>query len=410
MKRTSRDIRTANRHRILRQVIAESPVSRPRLARGSGLSLATVATLVGELLDLGLLVEAGHEDSGGGRPRGLVAVNPRGGALVGVDLTDTHVHVEVVDTALRVLARARAPYRPAGRAPAEAAREVARVMRAAVARAGRVRVLGAGIGVPGSVERDGGVLVHAPAWGWHHVPLLALLREHVPYRLYLDSPLRTCVVAELWWGAAREVDDAVVVSLGTCVGAGLALGGTPYRGAGGGAGEWGHTTLVPEGRPCRCGRLGCVEAYAGASGIVRSLRERAPDSAPVRAGDPASALGALAEACAAGDPWARHVVAHTAGLLGSAITDLVNLLDPGLVVLTGWVSRALGTALLDPVRETVARYALPRAGPGGTGVVLSRVPANPVSLGAAALALEGLLGGVPAVASARAVSAAHSAR
>src|SRR4051794_41937189 len=90
MKRTSRDIRTANRYEVLRQIIAESPTSRQELAAATGLSLATVATLVGELLDLHMITEVGFEESAGGRPRGLVAVNASGGGLIGVGIAGTY--------------------------------------------------------------------------------------------------------------------------------------------------------------------------------------------------------------------------------------------------------------------------------------------------------------------------------
>ena len=391
MKRTSRDIRTANRSLVLRHAIAASPVSRPALARATGLSQATVATLVGELLELGVLVEAGFEESGGGRPRGLVAVDAEGGALVGVDVAETYVHVEVVDLALRVLGRAHAELTPEDGDPARAARRIADAVRDATERAaaGR-RVLGVGISMPGMVDREGGVSVFAANWNWHGVPLLALLAEHLPHPLHLDNPMRACVVAELWFGAARGRDDAVVVNLGTGVGAGLAFGGGPHRGASNSAGEWGHTTLVLDGRPCHCGRRGCVETYVGAPGILRTVAELDPGSALLRAGDQTAALDALAAAIERGDPTAEAALRRTAHCLGAAIGDLVNLLDPEVVVLTGWVARRLGRRLLDAVRPAVATHALPRPS-AAVEILLSPISANPVSLGAATFALEGAL-------------------
>ncbi|WP_143626352.1 ROK family transcriptional regulator, partial [Streptomyces viridosporus] len=225
MKRTSRDIRTANRYEVLRRIIAASPASRQELAAATGLSLATVATLVGELLDLGMITEVGFEDSAGGRPRGLVAVNASGGTLIGVDLAETYVRVELFDLALNVLARADEEVPPGGNGPERVAGRVAAAVGAVVARAGAdgARVLGAGVSVPGQVDRDTGVCAYAPNLGWHDVPLLDLLAGRLAYPLYLDNPLRACAVAELWFGAARGCGDAVVVNLGTGVGAGLVL-------------------------------------------------------------------------------------------------------------------------------------------------------------------------------------------
>ncbi|MFE6281626.1 ROK family protein [Streptomyces sp. NPDC057877] len=391
--RTSRDIRTANRYGVLRQIIASSPTSRQELAAATGLSLATVATLVGELLDLGMITEVGFEDSAGGRPRGLVAVNAAGGALIGVDIAETYVHVELFDLALNVLARAEEDVRTGGNRPERLVGQVAAAVGSVVAQAGTeaARVLGVGVSMPGQVDRDSGVSEYAPNWDhWHDVPLLDLLGEHISYPLHLDNPLRACAVAELWFGAARGRRDAVVVNLGTGVGAGLVLGGGVHRGVSNSAGEWGHTTLVLDGRPCHCGNHGCVETYVGAPGIMRHLEELSPDSALLRPGDQTATIDALARGVTAGDPVAVRVVRDTARYLAAGIADLVNLLNPEVVVLSSWVAATLGEPLLAEVRTAVARHALRRP-LAATEIVLSPIPTDPVCLGAATFALEGAL-------------------
>jgi predicted NBD/HSP70 family sugar kinase len=244
--------------------------------------------------------------------------------------------------------------------------------------------------MPGQVDRDTEVVEYAANWGWRDVPLLDLLGEHLPYPLYLDNPLRACTVAELWFGAARGRSDAVVVNLGTGVGAGLALGGGLHRGVSNSAGEWGHTTLVLDGRPCHCGARGCVETYVGAPGIMQNLRELSPDSPLLHAGDQTATIDALAGAVATNDPVALDVLRGTARCLGAAISDLINLLNPEVVVLSSWVAARLGEPLLREVRAAVARRALGRP-LAATEIVLSPIPTDPVSLGAATFALEGLL-------------------
>ncbi|MFE3165681.1 ROK family transcriptional regulator [Streptomyces sp. NPDC059224] len=392
MKHTSRDIRTANRYEVLRHIIAESPTSRQELASVTGLSLATVATLVGELLDLRTITEVGFEDSAGGRPRGLVAVNASGGALIGVDIAETYVHVELFDLALNVLARAEEDLRPGEHRPEQVVGHVAVAVGSVVAQAGveGARVLGVGVSAPGQVDRHTGIAEYAPNWDWHDVPLLGLLSEHIAYPLHLDNPLRACAVAEQWFGAARGRGDTVVVNLGTGVGAGLALGGGLHRGVSNSAGEWGHTTLVLDGRPCHCGNRGCVETYAGAPGIMLNLRESSPDSPLLHPDDQTATIEALARAVADGDPVAVRVVRDTARYIGAGVANLVNLLNPELVVLSSWVARRLGEPLLDEVREAVRLHALGRPF-AATEIVLSPIPTDPVCLGAATFALEGAL-------------------
>ncbi|RPE38428.1 putative NBD/HSP70 family sugar kinase [Streptomyces sp. Ag109_O5-1] len=392
MKRTSRDIRTANRYEVLRQIIAQSPTSRQTLAAATGLSVATVATLVGELLDLRMITEVGFEDSAGGRPRGLVAVNAAGGALIGVDMAETYVRVELFDLGLNVLARAEEDMRPGEHRPEQAVGHVATAVGSVVAQAGveGARVLGVGVSVPGQVDRDTGIAEYAPNWDWHDVPLLDLLSEHIAYPLYLDNPLRASAVAELWFGAARGREDAVVVNLGTGVGAGLVLAGGLYRGVSNSAGEWGHTTLVLDGRLCHCGNHGCVETYVGAPGIMLNLRELSPRSTLLHPEDQTATIAALARGVATGEPVAVKVVRDTARYLGAGISDLVNLYNPEVVVLSSWVARKLGAPLLDEVREAVRRHALRRPF-AATEIVLSPIPTDPVCLGAATFALEGAL-------------------
>ncbi|KND32969.1 ROK family transcriptional regulator [Streptomyces acidiscabies] len=409
MKRTSRDIRTANRYEVLRQIIARSPTSRQELAAETGLSLATVATLVGELLDLGMITEVGFEDSAGGRPRGLVAVNARGGALIGVDIAETYVHVELYDLGLNVLARAQERMRPGQSRPEQVVAHIAAATGSVVAQAGvdAARVLGVGVSMPGQVDRATGVSEYAPNWDWHDVPLLDLLAEHIAYPLYLDNPLRACAVAELWFGAARGHGDAVVVILGTGVGAGLILGGAVHRGVSSSAGEWGHSTLVLDGRLCHCGNHGCVETYVGAPGIMQNIRELSPRSPLLHPEDQSATLDALAAGLAEQDPIAVKVVQDLARYLGAAIADLVNVLNPEVVVLGSWVALRLGEPLVREVREAVARHALKRP-MAATEIVLSPILTDSVCLGAATLALEGALQSSKRTATARSRTAPPS--
>ncbi|MCE0447853.1 ROK family transcriptional regulator [Streptomyces tricolor] len=365
MKRTSRDIRTANRYEVLRQIIAESPTSRQELAAATGLNLATVATLVGELLDLGMITEVGFEDSAGGPPPGAGRRQRVGGALIGVDIAETYVHVELFDLALNVLARADGDMRPGESRPEQVVGHVAAAVGSVVAQAGveAARVLGVGVSVPGQVDRDTGVAEYAPNWDWHDVPLLDLLAEHIAYPLYLDNRCAPAAVAELWFGAARGPRGR---RGGQPRHRGRRRSGPRRRAAPGvsnSAGEWGHTTLVLDGRLCHCGNHGCVETYVGAPGIMQNLRELSPQVAAAAPEDQTATIDALARAVAAEDPVALKAVRDTARYLGAGIADLVNLLNPEVVVLSSWVAARLGEPLLGEVRQAVARHApAPAAG------------------------------------------------
>jgi predicted NBD/HSP70 family sugar kinase len=392
VKRTSRDIRVANRFEVLRHIIAAGTVSRQEIAAETGLSLATASNLVGELLQVGLLDEVGFRDSGGGRPRGLVAVRRSGGLLAGVDVAETYVHVELFDAGLAVLASVEEPLHPEENRPDQVVAHIVSTVRSVVGQS-YGQLLGAGVSVPGQVDRDGGVSVFAPNWAWHDVPLRDQLAASLAVPLYLDNPLRAGVLAELWFGAGRGRDDVAVLTLGTGVGAGLAFHGQLYRGATNSAGEWGHTTLVMDGRPCRCGSRGCLEAYVGAPGIMAQLHELAPGSPLLHPDDQTATIDALATAYRRGDPTATAVVASTARYLAVAIADLINMANPEVVVLSSWVAAKLGEPLLEQVRPLLAEHALSRP-LAHTEITLCQIDGNPVSLGAATFALEGYLAAI----------------
>ncbi len=390
-KRTAQDIRRRNRFDALRCVFAASgPVSRQEVAAATGLSFATVANLVAELLEAGVLREAGHEDSKGGRPRARLAVNAERGALVGIDVAETSVQVELFDLALTVLRSVRLPLPQTGVRPDDVVDAiVAGVEGLSDVSGAPPRILGAGVSIPGLVEREGGVSVFSPYWSWRDVPLRSLLAERLPMPLYLDNPLKAGTVAEMWFGAGREVDDLLVLTLRAGVGAGIAVDGALYRGATNSAGEWGHTCLVRDGRECRCGRQGCVEAYVSTRGIARTVRELDAES-PLLDPDEDAVVSKVARAAAEGDAVAAETVARTARYLGEAAADLLNLFNPQALVLGGRVADRLGEPLLRQTREVLAAHALPATLQALT-FRLSTVPDNPVSLGAATFALEGFL-------------------
>ncbi|WP_031004041.1 ROK family protein [Streptomyces sp. NRRL F-5727] len=393
IRRTSQDIRRLNRFEVLRRVYAgPGAMSRQDIAAATGLSFATVANLTAELLEAGVLVEAGHEESGGGRPRARLAVNAVRGALIGVDIAETSVHAELFDLALTVRHSVERPLPPGDVRPADVVDTLAGAVEELLAVSGtdRSRVLGAGVSVPGMVEREGGVSSFSPYWSWHEVPLRALLDERLGLPLWLDNPLRASTVAEMWFGAGREVDDLVVLTLRAGVGAGIAVGGQLYRGFTNSAGEWGHTCLALDGRLCTCGNRGCVEAYVSLRGIAETWRELAPDDERAGGPDDAATVAALARAVDAREPAALTAVDRTARYLGAAVANLVNLVNPQVVVVGNQVVDLLGERLLPAVYEAVGRHALALPHRAAT-LRRSAVPHNAVTRGAATFALEGFL-------------------
>ncbi len=390
MRRTVRDLRRHNRSVLLSSLYLGEPRSRQELGQATGLSQGTVSNVVGELIEEGLVVEAGLVDSDGGRPRTLLRVNPGYTHVVGVDVGETRVRVEVFDLAMRPLATVEHPLASVRPDPGAVVAQVLDGLNEVLGRAAvdPARVLGVGVGVFGTVEQGAEVTVHAQTIGWDAVPLERMLRAGTALPIYVDNGAKTLGQAELWFGAGRGVQHAVVVLVGSGVGAAVITNGTIHRGATSSAGEWGHTGLVYDGRPCRCGSRGCLEAYVGAEAILDRWRQ-ARGGRPVPGEDEESALAALL-AAAPDSKVAAKVLAETAGYLGAGIANLVNLFNPQRIVLAGWAGHALGARLLPEIRAAAAARAL-RHPFGQTTIQLGQLGLDAVALGAATLPVADLL-------------------
>lgn len=287
-RRTVRDLRRGNRAEVVQRLYFDGPLSRQELGAATGLSSGSISNVVAELAADGLLEEAGVVESEGGRPRTLLRVAPASGHLIGIDVGETRVRVELFDLSLGELARAERPLvhhgYDIGRIVGHIREAVADVLREADVSA--ARLVGVGVGVPGIIDRDGpdGVVVHGQTVGWDAVPLEAMLRESaelpswVP--LFIDNGAKTLGQAEMWFGGGRGASDAVVVLFGSGVSACVVVDGELYGGADSRAVEWGHTTVRVGGRRCRCGSPGCLEAYVGAEAIrERWLESGGPPAA-----------------------------------------------------------------------------------------------------------------------------------
>jgi predicted NBD/HSP70 family sugar kinase len=310
----------------------------------------------------------------------MLRVNPGYAAVVGVDVGETRVRVELFDLAMTPLAMADYPIDASAPEPVVVVKHILAGLDEVTAGVGRDRILGVGIGVAGVVEHAEQAVVHAPTVGWNAVPLEQLLRAGTDLPLHIDNGAKTWGQAELWFGAGRGCRHAAFLLCGSGSGAAVVTNGTMYRGATSSAGEWGHTTLIFGGRRCRCGARGCLEAYIGAEAIIDRYRA-ARGGRPVPGGDVESQMTAL---LAAREPAADDVLADTAQYLGAGIANLINLFDPEKIVLGGWAGIALGPRLLPAIRETAAERTLRR--PFAVAPIeLCRLGPDAVALGAATL-------------------------
>lgn len=385
---TVRDMRRSNRAVLLSKIYLDGPLSRHELTQLTSLSPASVSTLVAEFLAEGLVEEAGSVESDGGRPRVLLQAAPGFGNVIGVDVGETRVTVELFDLTMAALGKADYPLDPASLSADAVVAYVLDGIEAVLAQASASAdtVIGMGVAVPGVV----GDLVHAQSLGWEGVPLQAMLGEGTKIPVYVENGAKTLGQAEMWFGAGRGAQHAVIALVGSGVGASVVAGGASYRGSRSSAGEWGHTTIAYGGRLCRCGARGCLEAYVGAEGILERFRE-ANRGAPAEGVDEESALLALLEAAESGaSPAASKVLAETSGYLGAGIATLINLFNPERIVLGGWAGLALGGRHLAAIRASAAEHAL-RLPYEQVSIELCQLGPDAVALGAATLPVADLL-------------------
>lgn len=387
---TVRDLRRRNRSALLSTLFFEGPLSRQELCGRTGLSAATVSNVTGELVEDGLVVQAGLVESDGGRPRVLLRVNPGYGHVAGIEVGETGVRVELFDLALTRLTAALRPLPPPRPDPALVGPLIADAMAEVLAGTGVAAesLLGVGIGVPGTVEQGEAARVHAQAIGWDGIDVADLLGgAGITAPLFVENGARAQGQAEMWFGAGRGARHAVVALIGSGVGAAVITDGVLYRGSASSAGEWGHTSLVFGGRACRCGAFGCLEAYVGAEGILdRFRRARGGRAIPRR--DEQAQLDFLLTS-ADRSATAARVLEETVGYLGAGIANLVNLFNPERIVLGGWAGLALGTRLLPEIRRATAAHAL-RHACARTSIELCRLGQDAVAIGAATLPVEAL--------------------
>ncbi|MFF1448341.1 ROK family protein [Streptomyces sp. NPDC058274] len=391
--RTVRDLRRGNRTAVLQRLYFDGPMSRYELGPATGLSSGSISNVVAELVADGLVEEAGSVDSDGGRPRTLLRVAPASGYMIGVDVGETRVRVELFDLTLAELARTERPLEQQGYDVDVIVGHVRDGIAEVLAEAEIVpeQLLGVGIGVPGIVARtpERGAVVHGQTIGWDAVPLESLLRstcrlpDSVPF--FADNGAKTLGQAEMWFGAGRGARNAVVVLFGSGVGACLVTEDVEY----GRSVEWGHLTVRVRGRRCRCGALGCLEAYAGAEALLDRWREAGGQ--PPEDTDEETALTAMLAAAyppegTEPDPVALAVLEETAEYLGAGLSDLINLFQPERILIGGWAGLQLGARFLPAVRRFAASYAL-RYPAERVTIELGRLGPDAVTVGAAILPL-----------------------
>jgi glucokinase len=256
----------------------------------------------------------------------------------------------------------------------------------------RSKVTAIGVAAPGPIDTMAGLVTAPPNLpGWHDVPLAEVIEKRLSLPTFLENDGNAAGLAEYRFGAGRGAEHMIYVTASTGIGGGFILDGQPYRGTSGAAAEVGHMTLLPNGPLCGCGNRGCLEALSSGTAIAREARERVARGVPtliakLAEGDMSMISAKLvAEAADEGDREAQLILDEAMGYFGIGMANLVNLLNPRIIVIGGGLTN-MGERLFDPVRRTIDRRAF-RTSANAVEVRPAQLGHDVGLLGAAAVAM-----------------------
>jgi predicted NBD/HSP70 family sugar kinase len=378
-------IRAMNRSIVLNIIKTHGPIARAEVARQTGLSPATVTGITAELIQENLVFEKDMGDSSGGRRPILLAINPSGGYVIGIKLTETQAIGALTDLEATVIDKRTDNLH--GRDPEVIVKQLSLLVSELLHMAGlpKKKLLGVGVGLAGIVDSEQGMLRQSPFFGWRDLPLGELLQAQVRVPVYVDNDVNTLTLAEMWFGGGQGIDSFLVVTVGRGVGLGIVVNGQFYHGARGGAGELGHTVIDPEGPTCECGKHGCLEAFVGDPGLVRMATEAANRG---EIHGPITSMSDLLTKAQAGEAGACAVFAHAGDILGQGIANLLNIFNPQKIIISGEGTRA-GDLLFKPMRESITRNVMPGLA-GDTSIQIDAWGDDAWARGAASLVLRQL--------------------
>ncbi|MEC0183882.1 ROK family transcriptional regulator [Paenibacillus peoriae] len=343
-------VKKLNKSIVLERIRLHAPLSRAQLSSQTGLNKATVSNLVAELITEGLVYETGLGESSGGRKPLMLLFNSRAGFVLGIEVSVQYIQGALTDLAGAIETELVLPLRQHD--PAFVMEQIQKLVQQLmqVTPPSPHGIVGIGLGVPGMVDESGTVLF-APNLGWEEVPLRQQLETALGLPVVVDNEANVGAQGELYYGMDGEhrqlVQDLVYISAGSGIGAGIIIDGKPYQGAWGYAGETGHMTIDWNGRLCSCGSRGCWELYASEKAYTASTLAL-----------PAHSTADLLPFARQGDADTLSVFRDIGRYLGVGITNIVNSLNPGMLIIGGPLAEARPW-LEQSMREVIDERALP---------------------------------------------------
>jgi predicted NBD/HSP70 family sugar kinase len=361
-----------NELNVLRLIHAKANISRIELSRQTCLSPGAISAIVRNLIDRGLVVESGHNSSALGRKPVSLSLRDNAGFLVGVDLGSFYTRVVVTDL------RDSPIYKQESKTGMPDGRDLvlSRTLKAihkAIdhSRAQKNAFKGIGIGHSGVIDVSKGLVLSFPRPGqmaeWKNVPLRDILEREFGVPCLLEDSVRAIATAEKHFGLGAGLNDFIYVDVGMGIGAAIFLDGKLYRGPGGSAGEFGHMTVDEHGPLCCCGNYGCLETLASCGAIIQSVKnalEKGVDSKvrELSQGDLSRiSIEIIGQAAMQNDGLSFRVLHEAVSHIAVALADVVNLLNPHVLIFGGALFRSAPELFLEPLKRTIKQRALEKS-------------------------------------------------
>jgi len=357
MKAANRDFtRELNLFNILNSIREAGSISRVEIAEKTGQSKASVTNITALLIERGLIYEDQVESSTSrGRRRIMLMLNPDAAYTVGIKIAAFRLSFAVVDFVGQVKSTLSIPFRVGERSAA---------MLAAVAEDGILHCLedarlkledlsGCGLAIPGFVDSASGTCYWTPIQNGSS-NIRDLLAQRLDMDVYLENDANSFTVASQWFGLGKGIRNFLVVTIEEGIGMGIVVDGKLYQGATGIAAEFGHMVIVPDGEPCRCGKLGCFEAYSADSGILQQARKLLKR----RKNGPDQDMLTIEEVtrwAREGDRGLRKIFQQSGEFLARGVAGLIQIFNPERVIITGEGVRA-GDLIFDPMHKLLGKY------------------------------------------------------